>query len=233
MKVDGKVKDISIQKDILGLLATKSHEHNSVNDIRRALTYPLAPVPFPLGSADGTMRKTKKANLYGALETMAHHNFNLDSFDGNKCYIFDLVATLRSTAILPQTLFGELALKLLNEIPTKYNTTYVACDTYCVNAFKSSERNSRGCADRLVIRSPKMRIPATFQKFLNNGENKDQLFGLIEIVWMENCNSLNERSVLFCWERFMQRGVKSHYVQKQSITKAMTLKTLNLKTSAV
>ena len=61
------------------------------------------------------------------LVTMAHHD--------NKCYIFDLAATLRSTVMLAKA-FGGIELKLLNE------------------------------------------IPSNFEKFLNNGENKEQLFEL-------------------------------------------------------
>ena len=100
----------------MGLLAAKSYEAKSVIDIEKALTYPLAPYSLPLQSADGMMRKTNMANLYGALQTITDHNLTIDSFSGKKYYIFYLAATLRSTTKLPRT-FVELAMKLLNEVP--------------------------------------------------------------------------------------------------------------------
>ena len=81
-KIDGKIRDISIQKDILGLLAAKSDKTKSAIDIKKALTYPLAAVSLPLASADGTMRKTNKARLYDALYTITDHNITIDSLSG-------------------------------------------------------------------------------------------------------------------------------------------------------
>ena len=59
IKIDGKIKDIVEQKNILGLLAVKSDQSKSALDIKNALSFPLAIVSLPLASADGTMRKTK------------------------------------------------------------------------------------------------------------------------------------------------------------------------------
>ncbi len=40
-----------------------------------------------------------------------------------------------------------------------------------------------------------MCVPADFKKFLANGDNKEQLFELIEKVWVDNKNQLGERGV--------------------------------------
>ena len=45
------------------------------------------------------------------------------------------------------------------------------------------ERNWRGVRDKLAIRSPNFRVFAEFKKFLNNGDNKERLFEIIEQVW--------------------------------------------------
>ena len=60
IKIDGKIKDIVEQKNILGLLAAKSDKSKLAVDIKNALSFPLSSVSLPLASADGAMRKTKK-----------------------------------------------------------------------------------------------------------------------------------------------------------------------------
>ena len=64
LKIDGKIKDIVEQKNILGLLAAKSDQSKLAVDITNALSFPLASVSLPLVSTDGAMRKTKKSNLW-------------------------------------------------------------------------------------------------------------------------------------------------------------------------
>ena len=48
-----------------------------------------------------------------------------------------------------------------------------------------------------MIRSPTVRVPAEFQKFLNNGDNKERLFEIIEDVWMESIELLEDRVIYF------------------------------------
>ena len=50
----GQVKNVAVQRDILGILAAKSSEENMPVNIDKALTYPLAPVPLSLATPDGT-----------------------------------------------------------------------------------------------------------------------------------------------------------------------------------
>ena len=70
IKIDGKIKDIVEQKNILGLLAAKSDQSKLAVDIKNAMSFPLSSLSLPLASADGTMRKTKKSNLYGAIDSL-------------------------------------------------------------------------------------------------------------------------------------------------------------------
>ena len=73
IKIDGKIKDIVEQKIILGLLAAKSDQSKLAVDIKNALSFPLASVSLHLASADSAMRKTKKSNLYGAIDSLSNH----------------------------------------------------------------------------------------------------------------------------------------------------------------
>ena len=65
--INGKVADVAIQSDILGILAAKSDLEKGCVDIDKALTYLLAPVSLPLACSDGGMRKTNKSKLFDAL----------------------------------------------------------------------------------------------------------------------------------------------------------------------
>ena len=177
LKVDGKLKEITAQRDILGLLVAKSDQENSAVDIEKALTSPLAPVSLSLACGDGGMRKTNKSKIYDFLIEQLVGDAKAVT-DGD-CYIVDLAAALRATVSVPST-FEELAMKILSDIPAMYNIVYFACDTYAESSIKGSERENRGVSDELILRSGKMKIPRDFQNFLNNGRNKERLFELFE-----------------------------------------------------
>ena len=46
-KKDGKVKELTFQRDILGILVAQSYQYNSGIDIDSVLCYPLTPVSVP------------------------------------------------------------------------------------------------------------------------------------------------------------------------------------------
>ena len=49
----GKSKEITVQRDILSILAAKPQQHNAAININKALCYPLAPVPLSMATCDG------------------------------------------------------------------------------------------------------------------------------------------------------------------------------------
>ena len=83
------------------------------------------------------------------------------------------------------------------DIPKQYNTTYIACDTSKNRSIKSGERSLRGDSDRFVIRSGEVHIPADFTTFLTNGDKKERMYEVIEEVWKENSEKIEERIVFF------------------------------------
>ena len=66
IKKDGKVKELTFQRDILGILVVHSYQYNSGNDIDSVLCYPLAPASVPLSTPDGSIRKTVESKLFKA-----------------------------------------------------------------------------------------------------------------------------------------------------------------------
>ena len=150
VKVSGKSKDISIQRDILGLIVAASNKEKSAVDIEKALTYPLAPVSLPLASADGARRKTAKGKLLENLPSLEDREINIETLPtSQKVYILDHVASIRTIVKVPNT-FEDLALILLNGIPKMYQIIYIACDTYRRNSIKRSERLLRGYSEKFV-----------------------------------------------------------------------------------
>ena len=128
-----------------------------------------------------------------ALSSIVTDNVNTDHAT---CLVIDLIATIRSIAKVSNT-FRELALQLLHQILSMYQTVYAASDTYLERSIKSSECEIRGQAETFVIRNPDIRIPPVFKKFLNNGTNKERLLELIEDVWKGDAAALGNRVVYF------------------------------------
>ena len=90
-------------------------------------------------------------------------------------------------------MFENLAIKLINDIPQRYNVVYFVCDTYFEKSIKVAERNNRASSERLVVHSSKMRIPSDFQKFLNINNNKERLFEIIEETLLSHNNTSIDR----------------------------------------
>ena len=113
-----------------------------------------------------------------------------------KVYVLDLTAHLCTITKTPET-FEDLGIKILNDIPSEYETIYIGCDTYRSASIKSPERKIRGESQKLLLRSAKVRIAPDFQKFLSNVDNKERLFELIEGTWDGRRNSLDNRVIYF------------------------------------
>ena len=103
IKIDGKIKDIAEQRNILRLIAAKSDQSELAVEIKNTLSFPLASISLPLASADGAMRKTKKSNLYGAIDLLSNHNISLENYTGVNYLFADVAAALRAVKNVPKT----------------------------------------------------------------------------------------------------------------------------------
>ena len=199
-KVDtskGKTIAVKVQRDVLGFLLAKSQELETTVDLEEALKYPLSPIPLAIAHGDGQRRKTNKSVLLNYILTHQEASTSIPpNIQGEKVYILDLAAVIRSTVKVPDT-FEQLALKLLQGIPEQYRYVYIACDTYRDVSIKALERKLRGESSKILIRSGKVKIPPQFQKFLCNGENKERLFELIESTWIQHKDKVGIRDIYF------------------------------------
>ena len=60
------MKQLTFQRNILGILVAHSYQYNSGTDINSVLCYPLAPVSVPLSTPDRSIQKTVKSKLFKA-----------------------------------------------------------------------------------------------------------------------------------------------------------------------
>lgn len=149
VQVNGKTEEVSVQKDVFGLLAAKGDV-----DMDDALTFPLAPISLPLATPDGCMRKTNKSKLYDALDLPKVSSQVAVSSHQHHHFIMDLTAKLRTVTVPPKT-FEDLARKIHEDIPERNKSVYLACDTYRDDSIKNAERNHRAAgkaSDKLIIK---------------------------------------------------------------------------------
>lgn len=117
VNINGSCKDISVQRDVLGLSAAASQQNDASVSIDDALSYPLTPVPLSLETSDGVRRKTTKSKLYDlALPSLQLDESTMNEVTGDiSCYILDLAAYLRYIQKPPDE-FKDLAIIFLNSL---------------------------------------------------------------------------------------------------------------------
>ena len=137
IKKDGKVKELTFQRDILGILVAHSYQYDSGIDIDSVLCYPLAPVSVPLSTPDGSIRKPVKSKLFKTAmsDLSVVTDEDLPSPDRLRTYFLDLAAAVRAIVGKPETV-RELAARILVMAPRQYKDIYIACDTYEENSIK-------------------------------------------------------------------------------------------------
>ena len=198
LQSQGKTKELTFQRDILGMLVAYSNKHETGIDLEKALCFPLAPVSIPLSTPDGAIRKTVKSKLYDAsmsdLNIVAHDA--LPPASTMTTYMMDLAAAVRSLVGTGSTI-REMTSRLMATVPSQYTSIFIVCDTYKNNSIKGGERQARGASERYVLASPDMKVPYDFACFLRNGENKEMLFNLIQQSLEEGRKELADKTVYF------------------------------------
>ena len=100
--VNGKAVEIKVQRDALGILFVSSQELKSTINIDEALKYSLCLLPLSIAHGDGTKRKTNKSSLVN-IATEPSVLPCEEPVNGEKAYVLDLAALLRSTIKIPTT----------------------------------------------------------------------------------------------------------------------------------
>ena len=172
-------KSIEVNRGFLGSLVSFSLKSWGPIDYKEALKYPLSAVPLSISHADGIRRKGKKSELANIiLESKTPDNRQPPS-NSSSAYVVDLMAAVRTVVHIPDT-FENLTWKLLKTIPVGYKRIDIVADAYREISLKFAERVQRGISSKVMIRSPKSKVPRDFKAFLNNGDNKTKM---IEIMF--------------------------------------------------
>lgn len=138
-----KVVQYQQQGNVAFQLFIKSRNQGVQLDLREFLTYPLTPVPYSIGTADGFMAKTDKSKTFTYL-TKGHedaapppHDETLVIIDGNACFYY-----LKE---VPRD-FSQICNKVFNFMP-KTGDVVFSTDSYVPNSVKAMERLRRGTGE--------------------------------------------------------------------------------------
>ena len=176
-----KVIEYRQQGNIMLQLLMRCQEGGKL-EIDELMKYPLTPVPYSLGTANGFLTKTDKARGF--------HNITKDVDN----------AALPSPATTLIIEDGNAVFHYMREIPGNFKqtcqkvfdvmvkTSYVvfSTDMYHSNSVKAVERRRRGCGDRFIIQGEMTKRPADWKVFLTDDANKIQLTRLLLRVWSQD-----------------------------------------------
>ena len=189
-KMIGKKMDGSGVSDIL-------LEADRRIDMKELMAFPLTPIPYSIGTADGFLAKTDKAKGY--------HHLTKDIEDavvlqGEKTLVIeDGNASFYYMKELPDN-FNQISHKVF-DIMSKNPDVIFSTDMYKDDSVKAMERKRRGCAEKLIIKGENTKKPADWKKFLTNDQNKKQFIEILLTVWSSDrfADKLKGRSVtLIC-----------------------------------
>ena len=174
-----KVVQFQQQGNIAFKMFMKSQSQGIQLDLRELLTYPLTPVPYSMGTADGFLAKSKSfSHLTKDVEdaTLPPTDETLVIIDGNACF--------HQLKELPGD-FSQICSKVFNMIP-KTGDAVFSTDSYEPNSVKAMERLRRGTGTKLILKGEKTKKPADWKSFLCNDENKKQFIELLVRLWSQD-----------------------------------------------
>ena len=171
------------QGEIAFKLLVKSQLMEQPINLSELMKYALTPVPHSLGTPDGFLAKTDKSKIVHYLTHDVPENVAPPT--DNVIYILDGNAIIHMMKDLPPT-FGLICLKLLDIVTFNKKDVIFSTDSYHPNSIKSQERLRRGVSEKLHISGTSTRKPADMKVFLQNDENKAQLFDMLLKVWVSD-----------------------------------------------
>jgi hypothetical protein len=215
----GKVIQYKEQGDIAFQILVKSQLQPQPISIDELMTYCITPVPHSLGTPDGYMAKTNKATLVHYLTRDVTETRLPTSAAGETLFIEDGNANIHTLKDLPPT-FKHICLKVLDQLSYKPDVVF-STDMYVEGSVKTQERLRRGCSEKLLLEGVDTRKPADFKLFLQNDDNKRQLFKLMLRVWSseEAAKRLLHKRVILVFEgqAFLLTSADGHSVSQTEI----------------
>ena len=158
----GQIIQYREQGDLAFKLLIKAQDLDHPVSIEELMTYSLTSVPHALGTPDGFMNKTEKSKAVRFLlkdvesEDIPRQDKSIFAIDDGNARLYWLIE-------LPNT-FGEITLKILNQLPKHIDVCF-STDMYYDQSIKSQERMRRGESENLLIKGTKTGVLLTSKPF--------------------------------------------------------------------
>ena len=204
------------QGNIAMQLLVQSQQPDINIDLATLMKYPLTPVPFSIGTADGCLEKTDKSKGLKYI-TEGIDLADIPQSDKTLLVIEDGNALFHSMKEVPNN-FRQISEKLFNMMPQRVDVIF-STDMYKENYVKRMERDRRGNGERLLIQGGNTKKPAEWKSFLTNDDNKKQLVQVLQKSWENDiyAKRLEGRAIILICE-----GDAFHYTSLDGKTTAST-----------
>ena len=177
---NNKIVEYRQQGNVAMQLLVRSQSPELQINLADLLKFPLTPVPFSIGTADGCFAKTDKSKgLKYLLEKT--DSVNVAPQDSTVLLIEDGNALFHSIKEIPGN-FRQISEKLFNMTSNKVDVIF-STDMYKEDSVKAMERNRRGSSEKLLLQGENTKKPADWKNFLTNEDNKKQLVQVLLKAW--------------------------------------------------
>ena len=156
-------------------------EPSGTIDVENLMKYPITPVPYSMGTADGFLAKTDKSK---GLHYLLKDTEDVPLPRDKTMIIQDGNALFHTIQELPGN-FKEIAYRIFDAMPKNCDLVF-STDMYKTHSVKRMERERRGCGEKLIIGGPLTKKPINWKLFLMNDHNKTQLSQILSDVWSDN-----------------------------------------------
>ena len=198
MSTKHKIVQYKQQGNIAFQLFVKSQNQGLQIDLKELMTYPLTPVLYSIGTADGYLAKTDKSKGFHCLTKectdaeIPPDNETLIIYDGNACFYY--------MKDMPNS-FEKICSKVF-DVMARNGDGVFSTDQYLPNSIKSMERQRRGCGEKLIVKGEATKKPPDWTLFLSNDENMVQFIQLLQRLWRGDsyASRLQERQVIIICE---------------------------------
>ncbi|XP_050505694.1 uncharacterized protein LOC126883969 [Diabrotica virgifera virgifera] len=181
VKINGKVKEVTIQRDIFGRLLYASLQSHI--DLKEALKYPLTPIPFSLCHSDGSICKTQKSVIFEELKSYQEENGNPPKAD---IHIYDGFYLLHTLKNVPNT-YGKISMYIFKLLVSDKKEVHIIFDKFNDPSIKDYEHRQRGEDDTVHSVHKNNKRPSDFGKLLRSKNFKESFVEFLIDDWTDDC----------------------------------------------
>ena len=191
---------MKIQRDVFGRLLYMAVKTNI--DVEKALTYPLAPMPFSLCRSTGEICKTQKSVI---IETLIAHQYKIYDIPTADVHIIDGFYLLHTLKNLPEK-YESISRHILQILVNKGKEVHIIFDRYRKPSIKDYERCLRGEKNEFYDIRGSNRRSQDFRKLLKSPQFKEKFVQFLIEDWN------NDKYSLMCDRKIVKLNFDKCYV---------------------